>query len=203
MPALISALKNEHTKRILRHQDQAAGHAARYDCALPDAGAGGRRRVRSVYLASLPPAYPIRRSLRPWCGAAPPGSPRRPRPAEPLCPCPVAGRPGQRARARRPRWWGYGPPPAPGRRRAAPPPPGVAPRRAAKTLAEPGPGRWPGCPPGPLPCPLPLAASRQRFSTGNRSPVAAVIGVSSWPAACRKISSIWVARAAQAETNAA
>jgi len=30
-----------------------------------------------------------------------------------------------------------------------------------------------------------------------------VIGVSSWPTACRTISSIWVARAAPVETNAA
>ena len=50
--------------------------------------------------------------------------------------------------------------------------------------------------------PAALAASRQRYSTEDRSPVAAVIGVSSWPAACRKISSIWVARAAPVETNA-
>ena len=35
--------------------------------------------------------------------------------------------------------------------------------------------------------PAALAASRQRFSTEDRSPVAAVIGVSSWPAACRNI----------------
>jgi hypothetical protein len=51
--------------------------------------------------------------------------------------------------------------------------------------------------------PAALAASRQRFSTEDRSPVAAVIGVSSGPAACRKISSIWVARAAPVDTNAA
>ena len=50
--------------------------------------------------------------------------------------------------------------------------------------------------------PAALAASRQRFSTEDRSPVAAVIGVSSWPAACRNISGIWMARAAPAETNA-
>jgi len=30
VPALISALKNEHTKRILRHQDQAARSASAY-----------------------------------------------------------------------------------------------------------------------------------------------------------------------------
>jgi hypothetical protein len=51
--------------------------------------------------------------------------------------------------------------------------------------------------------PAALAASRQRSSTEDRSPGAAVIAVSSWPAACRKISSIWVARAAPADTNAA
>ena len=51
--------------------------------------------------------------------------------------------------------------------------------------------------------PAALAASRQRSSTGDRSPVAAVIGVSSWPAACRKISSLQVTRAAPVETNAA
>jgi len=51
--------------------------------------------------------------------------------------------------------------------------------------------------------PAALAASRQRFSTEDRSPVAAVIGVSSWPAACRKIPGIWVARAALVDTNAA
>jgi hypothetical protein len=43
----------------------------------------------------------------------------------------------------------------------------------------------------------------QRSSTGDRNPAAGVIGVSSWPAACRKISSVWVARAAPVETNAA
>jgi hypothetical protein len=48
-----------------------------------------------------------------------------------------------------------------------------------------------------------LAASRQRFSTDDRNPAAGVIGVPSWPAACRKISGIWVARAAPVETNAA
>ena len=96
-----------------------------------------------------------------------------------------------------------GPPSAPGRPRAAPPPPAVAPSRAAKSRARPGRGRWPGCPSGAARLPAALAASRQRFSTEDRSPVAAVIGVSSWPAACRNISGIWVARAAPAETNAA
>jgi len=48
-----------------------------------------------------------------------------------------------------------------------------------------------------------LAASRQRLSADDRNPVATVIGVSSWPAACRKISSIWVVRAAPVEMNAA
>ncbi len=67
--------------------------------------------------------------------AAPPGSPRRLRSAAPLRPCPVAGRPGRRAPARRPRWWGCDPPPAPGRPPAARQPPAAAPRRAAPTLA--------------------------------------------------------------------
>jgi hypothetical protein len=53
------------------------------------------------------------------------------------------------------------------------------------------------------PFPAALAASRQRSSAEDRSPVAAAIGVSAWPAACRKISSIWVARAAPVETSAA
>jgi len=48
-----------------------------------------------------------------------------------------------------------------------------------------------------------LAACRQRSSTDDRNPAADVIGISSCPAACRKISSIWVARAAPVETNAA
>jgi hypothetical protein len=53
------------------------------------------------------------------------------------------------------------------------------------------------------PLPAAVAACRQRSSTDDLNPVAAVIGMSSWPAACRKISSIWVARAAPVETNAA
>jgi hypothetical protein len=48
-----------------------------------------------------------------------------------------------------------------------------------------------------------LAACRQRSSTDDRNPVADVIGISSCPTACRKFSSIWVARAAPVETNAA
>ena len=63
--------------------------------------------------------------------------------------------------------------------------------------------RWWGWPPGPRPSPAVLAASRQRSSTDDPDPAAVVIGVSSWPSACRKTSSIWVARAAPLETNAA
>ena len=97
--------------------------------------------------------------------AVPPGSPHRLRSAESPHLYPGAGRPGRRARARRPRWWGW--------------------------------------PPGPRPSPAVLAASRQRSSTDDPDPAAVVIGVSSWPSACRKTSSIWVARAAPLETNAA
>ena len=53
------------------------------------------------------------------------------------------------------------------------------------------------------PLPAALAASRQRSSTEDRNPAAAVISTSPCPAACRKISSIWVARAAPVDTNAA
>jgi hypothetical protein len=48
-----------------------------------------------------------------------------------------------------------------------------------------------------------LAASRQRSSTDDRSPGAAMIGVSSWLVACRKMPGIWVARTTPADTNAA
>jgi len=53
------------------------------------------------------------------------------------------------------------------------------------------------------PLPAARAASRHRSSTGERNPVATAIGMPSWPAACRRISSIRVARAAPVETNAA
>ena len=52
------------------------------------------------------------------------------------------------------------------------------------------------------PFPAAFASSRQRSSTDDRNPATTVTGIWSWPAACRKISSIWVARAAPVDTYA-
>jgi hypothetical protein len=95
------------------------------------------------------------------------------------------------------------PPPAPGRPPAAPAPPAAAPSRAAPTPARPGPGRWPAPHPGPHPCPPPWPPRASGPPPKTATPAAPVIGTSSCPAACRKISSIWVARAAPVDTNAA
>jgi len=142
-------------------------------------------------------------SLTPFSPAAPPGSPRRPRLAEPLCPCPVAGQRGRRARARRSRWVGLWPTTSARRPSGSPATtcrsaePSSQDSRPARSGSRARMSSTSAC------LPAALAASRQRFSTEDRSPVAAVIGVSSWPAACRKIPGIWVARAALVDTNAA
>jgi WAS/WASL-interacting protein len=96
-----------------------------------------------------------------------------------------------------------GPAAPPGRPRAARPPPAAAPRRAAKTPAQPILGQLPAAPPGPRPSPPPWAASRQRSPTDDRNPPAAVTGLPSRPAACRTTSSTWAARAAPVHPTAA
>ena len=108
--------------------------------------------------------------------AAPLGSPRRPRPAEPLCPSPVAGQPGREKPSTAASVVGLWP-------TTSARPPSGSPATTCRS-AEPSSQDSRSTRSGSMArmsfrsarLPAALAASRQRYSTEDRSPVAAVIG---------------------------